>query len=294
MRKLLPLVLILASACSGGSPDASEESGGGSSRFSVADALQPDGPLRGIAFTGHVDPEDPKVDPTLAFTTNDTEVTAVIGIGDVAEGSTVVVTWYRVAGLEEREALFSHEIAVGGAGRAFSQAVAPNGLAPGIYDTEATMDGHVVHTPWVVREAGASGIAATAQAASGDGSGNVPESGNSWWNRRVRQPPDSGNVDRYVPVSIDRGLDASPTRGRDLWWGNRARRAPLLASVQGRRRRSHLRMIFRGRSTISTRSIWVCSLPGGNDMPGTVVHFEATGSASAEPRTTRSPTTVRL
>lgn len=76
VRRLLPLVLILASACDGGSPDPtdpSDQSTPASNAFTVTDALQPDGPLLGVAFTDPVDRENPVVRPTLAFTTQDTE-----------------------------------------------------------------------------------------------------------------------------------------------------------------------------------------------------------------------------
>ncbi len=69
----------------------------------------------------------------------------MVGLEDVAEGSTVTVTWYRVDGLEKRENLLSDEIAVGPGDLAFSQAIAPDGLAPGFYDAAATMAGHTTH-----------------------------------------------------------------------------------------------------------------------------------------------------
>jgi hypothetical protein len=47
----------------------SDESG--SAAFSVVGARQPDGPLRGVAFTGHIDRENPTIHPTLAFTAKD-------------------------------------------------------------------------------------------------------------------------------------------------------------------------------------------------------------------------------
>lgn len=182
------LALILAAACSGGAPDATGGSGAAVGSFSETDALQSDGSLRGVALTGHVDRSGPAIQPTLTFTSDDTEATAVIGLGDVPEGSTLTVTWYGLTGVAERDLLFSHEIAVGPGGRAFSQGIAAGGLAPGMYETVATMGDQLVHRPWVVREAGAAptdeGLAPAAVGAgaeSGDESWNVPDPGESWW-----------------------------------------------------------------------------------------------------------------
>ncbi len=279
----MPLVLILASACSGGSPDPSGESDGVSNAFSVTDALQPDGPLRGIAFTGHVNRESPKVRPTLTFTTQDAEVTAVIGLADLDEGSTVVVSWYRVAGLEEREALFTHEIAVGpGGGQAFSQAVAPTGLAPGIYDTEATMDGYVVHTPWVVREAVGSETGATAQAASGDEDWNVPDAGDSWWDEFGGEPPplEEGQADTCTFDIIYPGtVPLQDVKARAVWVGP-CTTGTLTATVSGPPTTLASSDDLEALHNHLYGQVDVCSLAGGTDMPGTVVHFEATGSAN--------------
>jgi hypothetical protein len=286
VRTLFPVILIVASACSGGSSDPSSESDKSdkvSSAFNVTDALQADGPLLGVAFTGHVDPENPTVRPTLGFTTKDTEVTAVIGIGDVEEGSTLVVTWYRIAGPDEREALFSHEIIVGPGDRAFSQAVAPTGLAPGIYDTEATMDGHVTHTPWVVREAGGSQTGATAQAASAKGAGDVPESGDSYDEINWPQPPGVSKTTCTVDgIYGEMVFPSRNVRGSATWLGP-CTTGTLTATVSGPP------TTLASSDSLQEQDLGVvnmdgeadvCSLAGGSDLPGTVVHLEATGSAS--------------
>ncbi len=282
--RLLPLVLIFASACSGGDPgpsDQSTEPVQSSTAFSLDDALQPDGPLRGIAFTGHVDREDPKVRPTLSFTTEDTEVTAVIGLGDVDEGSTVVVTWYRVAGLEEREELFSHEITVGQGGRAFSQGVAPNGLAPGIYDTEATMDGHVVHAPWVVQEAGGSVTGATAQTATGAETGDTLGSGDIWSNDGTGLPPPPGiSNDTCTVDGISGSLVPAEDVGAEAWWLGPCATGTLTATVSGPPTTLASSDSLEGPVAGLNGNTNLCSLSGGSDMPGIVVHLEATGSAS--------------
>ena len=287
VRRLVPLVLIFAFACSGGSTDASDESADpdkGSTAFSLDGSLQPDGPLRGIGFTGHVDREAPKIRPTLSFTTEDTEVTAVIGLGDLDEGSTVVVTWYRVAGLQQREALFSHEITVDQGGRAFSQGVAPTGLAPGIYDTEATMDGHVVHTPWVVQEAGGSATGSTgstAQAASGDEDWNVPDGGDSWSDDGTDLPPTpTAPTETCSFVTINGAMTPIADVKATAWWSGRCTTGSLTATVAGPPVTLASSDSLGGPTPVPHLygASWACDLPGGSDMPGTVVHLEASGS----------------
>lgn len=281
IRTTSAVALILAAACTGGAPDATGASDPGVAGFSETDTLQPDGPLRGVAFTGHVDREDPKIRPTFAFTTKDTEVTAVIGLGDVGEGSTLVVTWYRVAGSDQREELFSQEIAVGPGGRAFSQAVAPNGLAPGIYDTGARLDGHAVHTPLVVREAGGSETGATAQAASGDEDWDVPESGDSWWDDGSEQPPQQGtSIDTCTFNSINGGMTPIVDVQASAWLLGPCTTGTLTATVSGAPTTIASSDSLKGPISSLYGATWVCGLSGGTDMPGTVVHFEVTGSAS--------------
>ena len=278
VRRLIPLVRPSLPRAAG-SPGTSRQSAPTSGEFSITDALQPDGPLRGIAFTGHVDREDPKVRPTLAFTTRDTEVTAVIGLGDVEEGSTVVVTWYRVRDGGTRGALLARDRRRAWGGQAFSQAVAPTGLAPGIYDTEATMDGQSpTRRSWCERRGSQTG--ATAQAASGDEDWNVPmrviAGGAMDPNLLPQQDPRRTRAGRQH----QRGHD--PIAGRQ---GARALGGPcttgtLTATVSGPPTTIASSDTSRGTEPTSTGKTDVCSLAGGSDLPGTVVHFEATGSAN--------------
>jgi hypothetical protein len=276
------VAMLLAAACGGQPPNTVAGTSNASGGFSVTDALQPDGPLRGVVFTSHVDRKNPKVHPALAFTTKDTEVTAVIGLGDVAKGPTVTVTWYRVEGLAQRHELFAHEIAVKPGGLAFSQAVAPNGLAPGIYDTVATMDGHVTHTPFVVNEAAASQMGMTGQGATDEAPPETPVSGDSGWSGPegdLPQPPGismdmcrldlSGSIRAPVP-----NVDATAA------WIGPCSAGTLTATVSGPPQTLASSESLDVPVGLLHGSINVCRLAGGSDLPGTVVHLAATGSAS--------------
>lgn len=274
------VLLLLAPACGEESPNTVDRTNSASSGFSVTNALQPDGPLRGIAFTRDVDRKDPNVRPTLRFTTDDTEVTAVIGVGDVAKGSTVTVSWYRVEGLEKRHALFTHRIAVESGGVAFSQAVAPKGLAPGIYDAAATMDGHVTHTPFVVQRASAWPTAATAQASTGDEDWNVPDAGDSGWSDGSEAPPQGNPPGPCIFGIIYPGtVPMRDVRARAVWVGG-CSTGTLTATVSGPPPTlASTDDLERSHNALNGQTD-VCALSGGSDLPGTVVHFEATGSAN--------------
>ena len=141
------------------------------------------------------------------------------------------------------------------------------------------MDGHVVHSPWVVREAEGSGSGATGQAASGDVSGNVPEGGVSSWNDWTDPSPPPGLSDEPCRVTID-ALDDSEDVEVSSNWGESCTTGKLLASVTGPPTTIASSDDLAGDLHDLHATIWPCRLAGGSDMPGTVVHFEATGSAS--------------
>ena len=265
-----------ASPPSGDSSDADEENEG-----LAVDALQSDGPLRGVSFAGQVEREAPVPQPTLSFTTNDTEVTAVIGLGAIEGNSTLVVTWYRSGGFDEREMLFSHQIAVGAGGLAFSQAVAPAGLAPGIYDTEATLDGHVVHTPWIVRDETGSRTRAKSREDSAQEVWETPSAGDSWWDEFGGDPPppsdsssDTCTVDAIYPGTV-------PLRDVKVhtFWLGPCTTGTITATVSGTPTTVASSDSLNGRFDHAYGQFDVCALSGGSDMPGTVVHFEVQGSA---------------
>src|SRR5688572_17777696 len=133
--RLSAAVLLLAlAACSG---DSSEPKSSGAV---LTPELAADGPLHGIVMVASAKADGSYSDPQLAFTTDDTEVTAILPFGDAVEtGAALTVHWYSWSSFDKREELFSHEIAVGPGGHAFSQGVSAKGLAPGVYETVAKL-----------------------------------------------------------------------------------------------------------------------------------------------------------
>ena len=286
MRLWLALTLaVVVVACSGGVDEPTGGSAAGTGE--LAPVSQPDGPLRGLVLTTADIAEDgSSTPPRLAFTTGDTQVTALVGLGgEVPEGSGLTVSWYRRTGFDGRELLFAQDITIGPGGSAFSEGLAPGGLAPGVYETVATLAEREVATPWVVRiaepEAGgaaASGEISAAAASTGDEDWNVPEPGDSGWNEPQPEasPPPPGPC-RILGVHPDFEpfLDAE---AKVLWDGTCSTMS-LAATVAGSPQTLATRTdIDPAGAHLLNAAAEVCSLPGGSDLPGTVVAWTATGS----------------
>jgi hypothetical protein len=142
------------------------------------------------------------------------------------------------------------------------------------------MDGYVTHTPWVVRGAGGSETGATAQAASGDEDWNVPDTGDSWWSDGSEQPPQGTPVDGCTFDIIYPGLvPLQDVKARAVWVGP-CTTGTLTATVSGPPTTIASSDDLEASHNALYGQVGVCSLSGGTDMPGTVVHFEATGSAN--------------
>lgn len=286
-------MFLLAAACSG-EPDASRTSGIDESK----PPLKPDGPLLGFALVAEASEDGHFTDPQLTFTTGDTEATTVVGLGtDVPEDASLTVAWYRFTGVGGRKHLFSHEIPVGPGGLAFSQAVADGGLAPGTYETVATLDDHQMRTPWFVREGTEPGVAGGGGAgpmalvfqASAQESPDEPSAGDSGY---IPDGLGDGPV-TYVPPPV--APDSCTITGIDTGifgflfsasadWGGPCPPVTLAATVSGPLQTLRTIDLVSGTgfgSTNTNADNDTCRLPGGSDLPGTVVRVVATGSGGA-------------
>jgi hypothetical protein len=234
------------------------------------------------------------VAPRLTFTTRDKQATAVIGLGVDAPEATLTVAWYRLAGTDRREHLFSHEIRVGPGALAYSQGVAKGGLAPGLYETVARLGERQVRTPWVVRRRGsAEGVSAPAS----DRTASVLISSRSAqgtppWD--LPSPGESGVWEDEGGSAADGAPGAGCAVNRILISGLRPLRdVDVYASLHGPCSTLALTGTVSGPPSLIIRDdalsgpvasvrgqADVCELPGGSDLPGTVVRIEATGSAT--------------
>lgn len=282
-RFLAALWLLLAVACSGSdpasSPEGPEERAGALEVDGSAPPLHPDGLLRGIAFGDRLRPDGSIAGPRLGFTTEDTVVTAVVGLGaGVAEGSTLAIAWYRLVGIDGREHLFTHEVTVGPGGLAFSEGVADTGLAPGVYETVAFLDDRQVRAPWVVDVVEAPARARAAQSTLEDW--ELPSAGESWWDDGFAPAPEAPPTDTCTIDSIIPGTTPMTDVTASAFSLGPCTELSVSATVSGPpvvigsndEVGSPLGHVF-GQAD-------VCELPGGSDLPGTVVRFEVTGSAS--------------
>jgi hypothetical protein len=289
---IVAFVAVLLVACSGGAADRTKASASrpDSGVDESKPPLRPDGPLRGLVMATGIGQDRALIDPRLAFATGDKAATAVVGLGtDVPDRATLTVAWYRLRGVAGREHLFSHRIIVGPGGRAHSQGVAQKGLAPGVYETVATMGDRQVRAPWVVRVAaeprryGASSavfLSIAGQSTSTLEDWEVPSPGESGWDGDLPPtpegpPPDVCTVDDIlVTMSPMTDLLASS------WLIGPCSTATLTATVSGPPVTVASDTGLSGVVSSIFGQTDICELPGGSDLPGTVVRFEVTGSAS--------------
>ena len=302
------LAIVTLAACGSGDSKGDSKSGAGDPGVDQSKPLlQGDGPLHGIAMAARAPAGVSPVAPSLLFTTEHTEATAVVGLGpDVPEDGTLTVAWYRLAGPDRREYLFSHRITVGPGGRALSQGVSATGLAPGMYETVATLEAWQVRTPWIVRAASTAAaargevepgnavlVSARVAAPPDDEPWNVPESGeSSWWQEPAagelspaRPPPDP---ERCTLNDISGGMDPMIDVSAHVTWLGKCPERTLAATVSGTPQTLASLEATETPYSLMYGEVNVCELPGGSDLPGTVVRFTATGGADG-PQTSEYP-----
>jgi hypothetical protein len=244
--------------------------------------LQPDWPLGGIWLASGLDSDGAIVDPRLAFSTDDVEVAAVVALGaDVPGGATLLVEWFAV-GIDERVPLFTHEIAVGPGGLAVSRGAAPGGLAPGFYEVVATLGEHRTKTPWVVRQAepGSSTVAGLRMGVptrSAPAPAPPSDDDYDWTGERGTplgpEPPPGPCAPRTITAYT------SPITSVYAWadWAGTCTTLKITAAVSGPPATLYSADVTEFEiGSGGTPNVDVCDLPGGTDMPGTVVHFDAT------------------
>lgn len=282
------MLALVGGACSSAGSTAPDATSGSADAVANADEDAPfrlrGGALLGVMLTG--DPPDAAGRPRLVFTTDDTEVAAVIGLAEgVQEGSTLAVTWSSMSGIDEREVLFTHDIPVGPGGEAVSIGVAETGLAPGRYEVAAALGEDSVRLPWRVelaREAAPAGAEGSA-AAAGEGveDWELPSPGGSSWYEPTptASPPPPGPCEI---AGLHPGFDPMRTVDASATWIGTCSTMKLEAAVSGAPTTiASLDPIPTGSVARIRGAVDLCELPGGSDLPGTVVRWTATGSDGA-------------
>lgn len=274
---VLPALVLVCAACGGGESGTADESGG-----EAAAVFERDGPLSAVLITdAQVEGRRSSVVPRIALTSADTSVYGVVMLADDApEGSTVTFAWYRVSGGSRKE-LFTHDIPTPrGGGGVVSEGVAPEGLAPGIYETVATLGEHRVRSPWFVTATPVRSLSATGQGAA---AGSEPEAGetDSWGDEDV--DPIWGPDEPPGPCSLV-SLDAFAFfvyLTAELDWAGTCETVSLAAAATGAPRTFD--SVQDPDTTTGSLQIeeLFCLVPGGSDLPGTV--FRVVGSATGVP-----------
>ncbi|HUG75110.1 MAG TPA: hypothetical protein VMM81_05495 [Acidimicrobiia bacterium] len=145
----------------------------------------PNAVLRGMVISPAIDRRGMPIAPAVTFAATDPLVTALVAVGEVPEGSTLTVEWFRLDGFGGPQHLFSHEITVAASQRAFSVGLSQGMLAAGWYEVVASLGGHELATLWRVAEEGET--AHTVGSASQATAGETAEA----------QPPASGPSDSF-------------------------------------------------------------------------------------------------
>jgi hypothetical protein len=283
VRVFVLTLTLVAGACSSAGSPGEEAASGSPDGTATMDEDAPfrlsDGALLGAMLT--TDPvEDASARPGLVFTTDDTEVAAIVSLGEeVEEGSTVSFTWSSLSGIDEREALFTHDVQVGPGGEAVSVGVAEDGLAPGRYEVAVELGEASVLLPFRVEVAG--GGSATASSAEAMEDWEVPSPGESSWYEPTptAPPPPPGPCEI---AGLTTSFDPMRTAEASATWIGECSTMALEAAVSGPPTAiASLATIPAGTPAWIHGAIDLCELPGGSDLPGAVVRWTATGSEGA-------------
>jgi hypothetical protein len=169
-RRALAALLVgcslFAQACTGGGDQPNSETT--DSAILSGPPFAADGPLAGIVMAKDINESGLPVEPGLEYLSSEPQVTAIVPLGEGADGRTLTIAWYRAVGLDERERLFEHEIQARSFANAYSVSVSQGSLQPGLYEVVATLDEHEVWSPWIVSEAMMIDLTS-----SGNGSGTI-------------------------------------------------------------------------------------------------------------------------
>ncbi len=300
-RRLIAVALVFA-GCAGGTPtETPRATGGKTGSGPVVDEakprLHPDGPLRGLILATALEADGSITEPRLGFTTGDTKATAVIGLGpDVPEDARIVVAWYRLTAVEGgRNHLFSHEIDVGPGGLAYSEGVAGSGLAPGLYETVATLGEHQVRAPWgaQTRQRAADQNRTTAsvglvvQTGSTLADWEMPGPGEAGYVGTGDLPPTPAGPPPDTCTINDVGASVSPMTEllAEATWLGPCSDLTLTAAVSGPPTTLASDTVqpdpARPWGTVYGQANLCVGFPGGSDLPGTIVSLDVSGSGSA-------------
>jgi hypothetical protein len=278
--------MLLAAGCAG---DSSQEPADRGADPATA-PLESDPPLVGVIMAA--DPRqapDDDLERRLAFTSGDTAAYAIVPVMPDAPGGVVAVAWYRTTADGGRRLLFTHEVAVSAVGgRVVSEGLAPGGLAPGLYETVATLGDKQVRRPWIIRRAKVRSLSGSATA-----SPSPPGAGAVDWEERVYVDENPERDPQRVddgPCEVEAQVRAAAETRVDAWWTGTCSSITISATLEGpleplRTFTPSEHVTVTGNPlTPQTATTSACLLPGGSDLPGAVVTGVVTAAEGSSAR----------
>jgi hypothetical protein len=209
----------------------------------------------------------------------------------------LTVTWYHRAAPGARQALFEHSIDVNSSVLAYSTGVSEGALLTGLYEVVASLGNHQVSSPWIVRDEIGAGLQLQedsltsarpdrrALASTSDAEGAPPapgESGSTPWHDEdppATDEPDESGVCR-VAVAGDALLLFVMALASERACTPDVYTAVVLA---GRARGAEAVILGRGDWHVDVM-FHPCELPGGSDLPGTVIELGGWGLPNGDER----------
>jgi hypothetical protein len=216
---------------------------------------------------------------------------------ETSDAMVLTVTWYHRAAPGARQALFEHSIDVNSSVLAYSTGVSEGALLTGLYEVVASLGNHQVSSPWIVRDEIGAGLQLQedsltsarpdrrALASTSDAEGAPPapgESGSTPWHDEdppATDEPDESGVCR-VAVAGDALLLFVMALASERACTPDVYTAVVLA---GRARGAEAVILGRGDWHVDVM-FHPCELPGGSDLPGTVIELGGWGLPNGDER----------
>ncbi len=241
------------------------------------------GPIIAMVTAASLDEHGQIVDQRYSFAPTTPQMTVVVQIGGLTSSTPLNITWYLSSDAGE-EKLFEHTIQVEAFDRAYSVGLNSGLLATGTYKAVATLGDQKQTITWVVVEEQSGPSAEISQGSNSAQTqqGKAPTSGSSGKvpasQKAAAQPTPIPGCEFDV-VALPQPPEVTATGGvvngdatscASLGTGDIA----VMASIGGNQPKQACHFSFTTSDLYCTSNGDPCDLPGGSDLPGTVVNLD--------------------